>query len=52
MKIESLNLLIQADDSIEQTAVVEKLVKDTLLTSVTNKSILRKEGFFMANLSN
>ena len=52
MKIESLNLLIQADDSIEQTALVEKLVKDTLLTPVSNKLVLRKEGFFMANLSN
>ena len=51
MKIESLNLLIQSD-SIEQTAVVEKLVKDTLLTEVSNKLVLRKEGYFLANLSN
>ncbi len=52
MKIESLNLLIQSDDSIEQTAMVEKLVKDTLLTPVSNKLVMRQEGFFTANLSN
>ena len=52
MKIESLNLLIQSDDSIEQTAVVEKLVKDTLLTPISNKLVLRKEGYFLANLCN
>jgi protein involved in polysaccharide export with SLBB domain len=52
MKIESLKLLIQSDDSVEQTALVEKLVKDTLLTPVSNKLVLRKEGFFLANLSN
>ena len=52
MKIESLKLLTLADDSVEQTALVEKLVKDTLLTPVSSKLVLLKEGYFMANLSN
>lgn len=52
LKIESWRLLVQSDDSNEQTALVEKLVKDTLLTPVQNKTVLHKEGYFQANLCN
>ena len=51
MKIESLKLIAQADD-YEQTRMVKKLVKDTLLTPIHNRILLKREGFYQANLNN
>ena len=51
MKIESLKLIAQADD-FEQTQMVKKLVKDTLLNPIHNRILLKKEGFYQANLHN
>lgn len=51
MKIESLKLIAQADD-YEQTRMVKKLVKDSLLTVIHNRILLQKEGFYQANLNN
>ena len=50
MKIESLKLIAQSDDQ-EQTRMVKKLVKDTLLTVIHNKILLQKEGFYKINLN-
>jgi hypothetical protein len=52
MKIESWRLLLHSHDSNKQTALVEKLVKDTLLTPVLNKTVLHQEGFYQSNLCN
>ena len=52
MKIESYKLILQAGDDFEQIKLVEKLVKDSLLTKVKNDSILLKEGFYKYNLDN
>lgn len=51
MKIESLKLIAQADD-FEQTQMVKKLVKDSLLTAIHNRILLQKEGFYQTNLNN
>jgi peptidyl-tRNA hydrolase len=52
MKIESYKLILQAGDDFEQIRLVEKLVKDSLLTKVENQSVLLKEGFYKYNLEN
>jgi peptidyl-tRNA hydrolase len=52
MKIESYKLIVQSGEDDEQIRLVEKLVKDSLLTSVNNKFLLQKEGFYRSNLSN
>ncbi|RYZ21658.1 MAG: hypothetical protein EOO16_12190 [Chitinophagaceae bacterium] len=52
MKIESLRLISQASEDFEQIRLVEKLVKDSLLTSVPSQSILHREGFYKFNLRN
>ena len=52
MKIESYKLILQAGDDFEQIRLVEKLVKDSLLTSIPCSSILKKEGFYHYNLKN
>jgi hypothetical protein len=52
MKIESYKLILQASDDSEQIKLVEKLVKDSLLTKVRNQSVLHKEGFYKYNLEN
>jgi len=51
MKIESYKLILQAED-FEQTQLVKKLVKDSLLTSINNKVLLQREGFYKSNLDN
>ncbi len=52
LKIESWKLIAQSGDYDEQYKLVEKLVKDSLLTHISNKSVLRKEGFYASNLKN
>jgi hypothetical protein len=45
-------LILQAGDDFEQIRLVEKLVKDSLLTSIQSKAVLKKEGFYNYNLNN
>jgi peptidyl-tRNA hydrolase len=52
MKIESYKLILQSGDDYEQIKLVEKLVKDSLLTRIKNESVLLKEGFYKYNLDN
>jgi peptidyl-tRNA hydrolase len=52
MKIETYKLIIQAGDDFEQIKLVEKLVKDSLLTRIKNDTVLLKEGFYKYNLNN
>jgi peptidyl-tRNA hydrolase len=52
MKIESLKLIVESGEGQEQLKLVQKLVKDSLLTPIHNRSILHKEGFYVSNLNN
>lgn len=52
LQIESLRLIIQSDEYDDQVNVVRKIVSDTLLSPVSNRIVLRKEGFYSANLTN
>lgn len=52
MKIESYKLILQAGDDFEQIRLVEKLVKDSLLTPIQPKALLKKEGYQNYNLKN
>jgi peptidyl-tRNA hydrolase len=52
MKIESLKLISESGEDFEQVRLVEKLVKDSLLTSVPTQSVLHREGFYKYNLRN
>lgn len=52
MKIESWKLIAQSNDGEQQLKLVEKLLKDSLLTSIPNNTVLHKEGFFLSNLDN
>ncbi len=52
MKIESYKLIIQLTEDDNQMRLVEKLVKDSLLTNAENQFILKREGFYKSNLSN
>ena len=52
MKIESWKLIAQSEDNDVQVKLIEKLVKDSLLTFVSNKAVLGKEGFYLYNLRN
>lgn len=52
MKIESWKLIAQHGDQDNQLELVEKLVKDSLLTPISTQSVLHKEGFFLSNLEN
>lgn len=52
LKIESFKSIAQSGENDEQVRLVAKLVKDSLLTPISNRSILRKEGFYAANLDN
>ena len=52
MKIESWKLIAQSGEDHEQLKMVEKLVKDSLLTPIHSRSILHKEGFYVSNLNN
>jgi hypothetical protein len=52
MKIESWKLIAQSGDQDQQLRLVEKLLKDSLLTPVPAQTVLHKEGFFLSNLDN
>lgn len=52
LKIESWKSISQSGESDEQVRLVAKLVKDSLLNPISNRAILRKEGFYAANLDN
>ncbi|MGV3528820.1 MAG: hypothetical protein ACO1OO_07990 [Flavisolibacter sp.] len=52
MKIESWKLIAESGDEDHQLKLVEKLLKDSLLTQIPNRTVLNKEGFFLANLDN
>ena len=52
MKIESWRLIAQSGEGHEQLKLVEKLVRDSLLTPIHNRSVLHKEGFYVSNLNN
>ena len=53
LKIDSWKSIAQSPgDRDEQVRLVAKLVKDSLLTPITNRTVLRKEGFYTANLDN
>lgn len=52
LKIESWKSIADSGHNDEQTRLVAKLVKDSLLNPISNRSILRKEGFYAANLDN
>ena len=52
LKIESWKLIAQSGESHEQLKMVEKLVKDSLLTPIHNRSVLHKESFYVSNLNN
>ena len=51
MKIESFKLIALAED-FEQTQLVKKLVHDSLFTSINNRILLQREGFYQANMFN
>lgn len=52
MKIDSLKLILKAEEDFEQIRLVEKLVRDSLLTSILNQDLLHKEGYYKYNLRN
>jgi peptidyl-tRNA hydrolase len=52
MKIESWKLIAQSGDQDNQLRLVEKLVKESLLTPIPNSTVLHKEGFYLSNLDN
>ena len=52
MKIESWKLIAQSGDQDQQLRLVEKLLKDSLLTAIPAQTVLHKEGFFLSNLEN
>ncbi|MCW3073687.1 MAG: hypothetical protein JWP69_756 [Flaviaesturariibacter sp.] len=52
MKIESYKLILQASEDFEEIRLVEKLVKDSLLTVIETVTLLKREGFHKYNLSN
>lgn len=52
MKIESWKLIAQAGEGEQQLRLVEKLLKDSLLTAIPTQTVLHKEGFFLSNLDN
>ncbi len=52
LKIESYKLIAQAEENDVQVKLIEKLVKDSLLNAVSNKTILVREGFHLYNLAN
>ena len=52
MKIESWRSISQTGDDESQTKLVKKLIKDSLLTTISNEKLLEKEGFFQYNQNN
>lgn len=52
LKIESWKLIVESGEGREQLKLVQKLVQDSLLTPIHNRSVLHKEGFYVSNLNN
>lgn len=52
LKIESWKSIAASANNADQMRMIEKLVKDSLLTPIPNRTILRKEGFYVSNLDN
>ena len=52
MKIESWRSIAQTSEEDQQVRLVEKLIKDSLLTSISGNKLLDKEGFFLYNQLN
>lgn len=52
IKIESWKLIAQSGDQDEQTRLIEKLLKDSLLTPISNEVVLDQEGFHEPHLEN
>jgi hypothetical protein len=52
MKIESFKLIVESGEGFDQIKMVEKLVKDSLLTAIHNTKLLQKEGYYQSNLEN
>lgn len=52
MKIESWKLIVQSGEQDQQLRLVNKLLKDSLLTPIPAQTILHKEGFYLSNLDN
>lgn len=52
MKIESFKLIVESGEGFDQIKMVEKLLKDSLLTAILNKKLLQKEGYYQSNLEN
>ncbi len=52
MKIESWKLIAQTSEDDEQIRLVGKLVKESLLTTISNARLLQLEGFYKYNLNN
>jgi hypothetical protein len=52
MKIESWKLIAESGDPDNQLKLVEKLLRDSLLTAIPNSTVLNKEGFYLSNLKN
>ena len=52
LKIESWKLIVESGEGHDQLKLVQKLVKDSLLTPIHNRSVLQKEGFYVSNLNN
>jgi len=52
IKIESWKLIAQTGEHDDQVKLIEKLVKDSLLTTISNQILLDKEGYYRYNLNN
>jgi hypothetical protein len=52
LKIESWKLIAETGEQDEHFKLVRKLVTESLLTPIHNRSVLHKEGFYYANLNN
>ena len=52
MKIESWRAIAQSGEDDTQVRLVEKLIKDSLLTQIANQKLLDKEGFHLYNQNN
>ncbi|MBA2328905.1 MAG: hypothetical protein ACR2KB_04760 [Chitinophagaceae bacterium] len=52
LKIESFKLILKDGEDHDQIRLVEKLIKDSLLTLINHQTILQREGYFHSNLMN
>ena len=52
LKIESFKLILEDGEDHDQIRLVEKLIKDSLLTVIHHQTILQREGYYNSNLMN